>query len=74
LEEISSTIKHSARNKAPGSDGLSYEFYRRYVDTVTPKLLALYNSYWERGDTPHGWKETHTVLLPIKGNHRSLAN
>jgi exonuclease III len=42
-EEISNIIKNLPNNKAPGTDGLTYEFYKLSEETITPVLYGVFN-------------------------------
>ncbi|GBG68709.1 hypothetical protein CBR_g3251 [Chara braunii] len=42
-EELQQAIKHMARGKSPGSDGLPIEFYNMAWEHIGPDLLRLYN-------------------------------
>ncbi len=34
IEEIKSAINQTKKNKSPGSDGLTHEFYKTFIGTV----------------------------------------
>ncbi len=50
IEEIKEAIKQTKPNKSPGSDGLTHEFYKTFIEVLTPILWELYKKYGrERG-------------------------
>ena len=74
LQEVTDAINDAPLNKAPGPDGISYEFYKSHTNKVAPKLLALFNDCWSGGNVPEDFRESHIVMLPKKGDLSHLAN
>ncbi len=52
IEEIKEAIKQTKPNKSPGSDGLTHEFYKTFIEVLAPILWKLYKSMEERGEVP----------------------
>lgn len=48
-EEIMVTIGSLTNGKAPGPDGYTPEIYKLLREEITPSLLVVYNSNWDRG-------------------------
>ena len=42
-EELELALQHASRGSSPGIDGLPYEFYRAFKDTLIPVLLRVFN-------------------------------
>jgi exonuclease III len=65
-EEISNVIKNLPNNKAPGTDGLTYEFYKMTEDTITPVLYGVFNHALSSGIMPTSWCKSLISLIPKK--------
>ena len=50
LDEIIKSIISETNNKLPGSEGLTVEFYRHFLNELAPVLLGVYDS-WGKLDT-----------------------
>ena len=50
LVEIIKSIKFDTNDKPPGSDGLTAEIYRHFLNELVPVLLGVYDS-WGKFDT-----------------------
>merc|ERR1712240_17637 len=61
LEEI---VKDCDRNKSPGLDGLSYEFYQKTFPVIKEDLLAIYRCQLNRNRLIKSNKEGVTRLAP----------
>jgi len=44
LEELKRSIEKGPRNKSPGADGITHEFYIHFCDVIKKDLLTIYNS------------------------------
>ena len=76
IEELNSILSKTATNKSPGLDGLLYEFYVIFKDTLSPTLLEIYNGILENIIYPADMDFNHsvTILLPKKGDAKFLDN
>uniref|UniRef100_A0A8C5H2E5 Reverse transcriptase domain-containing protein n=1 Tax=Gouania willdenowi TaxID=441366 RepID=A0A8C5H2E5_GOUWI len=64
LEEVIIAIKSMQNNKAPGPDGFSVEFFKKFKDKLAPFLISMYNESLERGFLPETLTQASiTVLL-----------
>lgn len=52
MEEIAEAIQNLPSGKAPGPDGFTAEFYKAYVEELSPLLLNMYCEAMDRGSLP----------------------
>ncbi|CAG8764331.1 9378_t:CDS:2, partial [Ambispora leptoticha] len=62
-EEVSSTIDALPCNKTPGSDGLTYEFYKDTKEELLPFLTKLFNYVLNSVDMPNSWNKTQQAFI-----------
>ncbi|CAN1823097.1 LINE-1 retrotransposable element ORF2 protein [Linum perenne] len=55
-------------NKAPGRDGFSGHFYRKYWEVIGPQVCQEVKSFFQNSKMPAGWNDTHIVLI-LKVSH-----
>lgn len=63
LEELKSSIKAMQSNKAPGPDGLPIEFFKKFIDKLSPLLLSVFNQSLESGLLSPTLTQASIVLL-----------
>ena len=68
LEEIRNMIRSLLNNKSPGSDGLTYEFYKLTEEVITPLLHNLFNQVLLSGLLPKSWCKNLIILIPKKSS------
>lgn len=74
--EITSAIKAMAARSSPGTDGLTYSFYKAFQIHITPILLEIFNGI--RPGSTSSMPESHgrslTILLFKKGDTELIGN
>ena len=74
LAEATEASRLSSRNKTPGPDGLSVEFYATFWSSLGPLLVSAFNECLAVGDLRESMKASVTHLVHKKDNTRLLKN
>lgn len=53
LGEVSSAISAMRNGKSPGPDGFPIDFYKKFLDQLTPLLLDMFIDALSQGKLPH---------------------
>src|SRR6185295_2426683 len=73
--ELSTVLRQLPLRRAPGPDGLPYEWYQTFAEDLIPILLPLFNSILSGASPPPSWSKTLISLIPKPGRDlSSLAN
>ena len=74
LAEASEALQRSNRNKSPGADGLTVEFYSQFWDKLGELLVSVFNQGLAREELPESMKASVTRLVHKKDDKRLSKN
>jgi hypothetical protein len=62
--KIEAAIKSLPKNKRPGPEGFSSEFYQTFKEDLTPTLLKLFHKIERKRTLPNSVYESSIILIP----------
>ena len=62
------------RNKAPGLDGLTFEFYKQFWPHIGPLLIDVFNESYDLKHLPESLRIAVMALIFKKGDMEDLEN
>ena len=71
FQELFKCLESFSKNKSPGLDGITAEFYRVFWDQIKEKLFLVYEESFLKGILPECLRTGVVTLLEKKGKDRS---
>ncbi|KAM7312372.1 hypothetical protein ISCGN_009277 [Ixodes scapularis] len=65
VQELESALRRCRKKSAAGPDGIPYQALTNLPDDAQEALVAWFNTIWDSGDVPDGWKLA-TVMPLLK--------
>ena len=73
-DEITQAVSQTLNDRSPGTDGLTYEFYKSFWQLLGKDLVKVFNHSFENKELPESQKYGLLTLLFKKGERALLSN
>ncbi|CAG8778084.1 21121_t:CDS:2, partial [Gigaspora rosea] len=73
-KDISKVLHTLPNGKSPGTDGLTYEFYKATEKDILPVLETIFNKVLEERKMPESWHKSLITLIPKKASNLEELN
>ena len=73
-KEVANAINQLKNDTAPGSDGLTSEFYKTFQKLLIPDLTEVFNNILLIGELPETMLEATIKLIYKKDDHKTIKN
>lgn len=74
VEEIERALKASPSGKSPGPDGFTSYFYKKFKESLIPKLCQIWNRVGCQDEFCEGALMASVTLIPKEGKDSSLCS
>jgi len=74
IGELDKSVRKSKPKSAPGADGISNSFIKKFWDFFRVPLFKVANLSFERNRLPDSFRSANIKLIPKKGNNKFLKN
>lgn len=73
-EEIMQALKATPTGKSPGPDGFTVSFFKKYKESLVPRLCQLWNAMGKQGELGRDALLASVTLIPKEGKDRTLCS
>ena len=73
-DECFNTLNTFKKNKSPGNDGLTFEFYKQFWDLVSEPLVKSFTAAYQEGELSVSQRQAIISLIEKSGKDRELLN
>ncbi|XP_057450751.1 uncharacterized protein LOC130742662 [Lotus japonicus] len=74
IDEIWEVVKNFDGNRAPGPDGFSMDFFKKFWNLVKDDLLNIFNDFYHSGRIVKGLNSTFIALIPKGGQQEEISD
>lgn len=74
ISELNSVLDSLKNNKSPGTDGISYEFFKNLNEKGKSALLRILNKVMDKGEIPREWGEIKLTMIYKKDDPKDPDN